>query len=76
MLFEGSRLALNMAEPGDAARLHLGSSVVKRKQHCESLDLKHTYRQMFLDNRCHLQSWGTVKVALHTGPCSFFLITL
>jgi hypothetical protein len=72
MLFVGARRILNVAEPEVATRLHLGSSVVKYKQHCDSLDLKHNYKQMFLDNQCQLQSWGTVKVPIHTGHSSFF----
>jgi hypothetical protein len=77
MLFVGARRVLNVAESGIAARPRLGSPVVKHKQHFSSRDLKHNNKQMFLDSQCQLQSLGTIKVAVPTGPCSslaFFLI--
>jgi hypothetical protein len=72
MLFVGARKVLNVTESGIAARLHLGSPVVKQKQNFCSPDLKHNYKQMFLDSQCQLQSWGTIKVPIHTGPSSSF----
>lgn len=72
MLYVGATEVLNVTESGVAARIHLGSQVVKHKQHFSSPDLKHNYKQMFLDSQCQLQPWGTIKVPVRTGPCSSF----
>jgi hypothetical protein len=64
MLFVGAREVLNVTEPEVATRPHLGSRVVKHKQNFSSPDLKHKYKQMFLDSQCQLQSCGTVKVQI------------
>jgi hypothetical protein len=62
MLFVGARRVLNAAESGAATRLNLASSVMKHEEHSGSPDVKHNYRQMFLNSQCQLQSQGTVKV--------------
>lgn len=72
MLFVGARKVLNVTESGVAASLHLDSPVVKHKQNFCSPDLKHNYKQMFLDSQCQLQSRGTIKVPICTGPCTSF----
>ncbi|XP_021917159.1 apoptosis regulatory protein Siva-like isoform X3 [Zootermopsis nevadensis] len=61
MLFVGAKRVVNVAE-----------SRVTARQHLDSPGLKHNYKQMFLDSRCQLQSWGTVKPAqkFHCQGCN------
>lgn len=61
MLFVGARKVPNVTESRVAARIHLGCPVVKHKQHFSSPNMKHNYKQMFLDSQCQLQSLGTIK---------------
>lgn len=71
MLFVGARKVPNVTESRVAARIHLGCPVVKHKQHFSSPNMKHNYKQMFLDSQCQLQSLGTIKPEprLHCENC-------
>lgn len=65
MLFVGAKRVVNVAE-----------SRVTARQHLDSPGLKHNYKQMFLDSRCQLQSWGTVKVSVPTGVGNYIAFVL